>query len=85
LKIIFNVVVSFIDVAGYFVRCFGVNGMVVAVIPEDEIKRQSHQEQEENESKINADKKKNVSHDFIRAGLIKQPFILVVEIIMPQR
>jgi hypothetical protein len=38
LEIIFNVVVSFIDVTGYFVGCFGVNGVVVAVIPEEEVK-----------------------------------------------
>ena len=43
--------------------------MVVPVITEDHIKRQSHQKQEENKSKINTDKEKNVAHGFIRAVL----------------
>jgi hypothetical protein len=47
---------------------------MITVVTEEHIKRQSHQKQEENKSKINTDKEKNVSHGFIRAALGKQLF-----------
>jgi hypothetical protein len=55
--------------------------MVIPVITEEHIKRQSHQKQEENKSKINTDKEKNISHGFIRAVLQKQPFRIEIIIL----
>jgi hypothetical protein len=47
---------------------------MIPVVTEEHIKRQSHQKQEENKSKIYTDKEKNITHGFIRAALRKQPF-----------
>jgi len=39
---------------------------MIFIVTEEHIKRQSHQKQEENKSKINTDKEKNIAHGFIR-------------------
>ena len=55
--------------------------MMIPVVAEEHIKRQSHQKQEENKSKINTDKEKNITHGFIRAALRKQPFRIEIIIL----
>jgi hypothetical protein len=67
LKIIFDTIVSFADVSRYLDGNFGINSMMITVVTEDHVKRQSHQKQEENKSKINTDKEENITHGFIRS------------------